>query len=312
MEPTRGKRQDPRESLAQAGPWRDQRGQTTVFFALIMMLLVCFLAFMVNVGQLVHDRILVQTAADMAALSAANVQAVGLNEIADLNWECQDLVDDLRDALRGRIWDSSVNDMFDYFKFWIELNHQMQRAMNQVFPILAHLAAQNTITWFNKKYGGGFGFFPLVHPQYPGFKLTVIEPWEEVFQYTLHIGCPLPCPPLPVWKFLGQRWFIGIPYVKTGIAIPLVRVMSGRTRKDPNIATYYRVQVWRRPRNAFVTLKKWGFDVEIPQMVAGSLAMPTGGSIDARRPTYVARFVPMRTMFNYDLPYIPFRFKYRH
>ncbi len=294
---------------------RDQRGQTTIFLALSMMVLVLFLAFMVNVGQLVHDRILTQVVADSCALSAANVQAVGLNEVADLNWECQALMDELQDALKLRFWDKSVNDMIDYYDFWMDMNREMQQVMLQVFAVLAHMAALNTVSWYNKKYGKQFGMLPLIHPRYPGFKLCPVEPYEEVLEWTQHYPCSLPCPPLPTYTFAGLRLNflppIG-PIPKTGVAFPMSRVIKGRTRKDINVETYYRVMVTRDEHPAFVNMKRWGFDAKVPEMVAFALAMPTGGSIDDQDPSYVARMVPLKTAFNFDIPFLPFRFKFRH
>lgn len=292
---------------------RDQRGQTTVFLALSMMVLVMFLAFMVNVGQLVHDRILTQIVADSCALSGATVQAVGLNEVADLNWECQLLMDELNQALSLKFWDRTVRDLIDYYVFWMDLNRELQQAMLQAFAMLSHVAVLNTVSWYNKKYGKQFAVVPLIHPKYPGFKLCPVEPWEELIQWDQIIPCSLPCPPLPTFTFGGTRWLPAIgPFVKTGVPIHLAQVIKGRTRKDVEVATYYRVMVTRDAHPAFVNLKKWGFDVEVPEMYAFALAMPTGGSIDDTSPTYVARLVPLRTAFNYDIPYLPFRFKFRH
>lgn len=294
---------------------RDQRGQTTVFLALSMFVLVLFLAFMVNVGQLVHDRILTQIVADSCALSAANVQAVGLNEVADLNYECQALMDELKDALKLRFWDKSVKDMIKYYDQWMEINRQLQDISLHTFAVLAHMAALNNVSWYNKKYGKQFAMVPLVHPRYPGFKLCPVEPYEEILEWTQHYPCSLPCPPLPVYTFGGIRLNylppIG-PLIKTGIPLPMAQVIKGRTRKDVNVETYYRVMVTRKQHPAFVNMKRWGFDAKVPQMVAFALAMPTGGSIDDQEPEYVARMVPLKTQFNFDVPFLPFRFKFRH
>lgn len=294
---------------------RDQRGQTTIFLALSMMVLVLFLAFMVNVGQMVHDRILTQVVADACALSAANVQAVGLNEVADLNWECQTLLDELQNALKLQFWDDSVNDMIDYYDSWMEINREMQQIMLKVFPALSHLAVLNTVSWYNKKYGRKFSAIPLIHPKYPGFSLCPVEAYDVNLFWIQHYPCSIPCPPLPVFNFVGIRLTI-IPPIgpipKTGIPIPQTRVISGRTRKDVNVETYYRVMVTGQTHPALINMKRWGFDVEVPEMVAFALAMPTGGSIDNLDPSYFARLVPLKTQFNFDLPYLPFRFKFRH
>ena len=72
----------------------DENGQSSVFIALCAVVFIAFLAFVANIGQVIQDKMLTQAVADAAALSAANVQAVGLNEIADLNAELYKLADD--------------------------------------------------------------------------------------------------------------------------------------------------------------------------------------------------------------------------
>jgi hypothetical protein len=64
---------------------RDEGGQSIVFVALILIVLVCFLAVTINVGSQVSRKIQLQNAADAAVLSGATWEARGLNLIAELN-----------------------------------------------------------------------------------------------------------------------------------------------------------------------------------------------------------------------------------
>lgn len=64
---------------------KDEGGQSIVFVALILIVLVCFLAVTINVGSQVSQKIRLQNAADAAALSGATWEARGLNLIAELN-----------------------------------------------------------------------------------------------------------------------------------------------------------------------------------------------------------------------------------
>lgn len=63
-----------------------ERGSVTVFVALLIPILSLMIFLVLNIGQLVFERIRLQNTADYCALSAAAVQAAGLNEIAELNW----------------------------------------------------------------------------------------------------------------------------------------------------------------------------------------------------------------------------------
>lgn len=76
-----------------------QRGQAAVFSALGLFTMVLFLALAVNSGILVNDRIRMQTSADLSAVAGANVQAAGMNKMADLNNEIYRQVQNLRAVL---------------------------------------------------------------------------------------------------------------------------------------------------------------------------------------------------------------------
>lgn len=62
-----------------------QRGSITVMIVFLMPVMLLMLMMIVNISQLVFTKIKLQTTVDACALSAAAVQAAGLNEIADLN-----------------------------------------------------------------------------------------------------------------------------------------------------------------------------------------------------------------------------------
>jgi len=62
-----------------------QEGSITVMTALLMPTLVLMIMLVMNIGQLVFEKIRLQNVVDAVAYSAATVQAAGLNEIADLN-----------------------------------------------------------------------------------------------------------------------------------------------------------------------------------------------------------------------------------
>jgi hypothetical protein len=66
---------------------KNQRGQMTIFIALIFQVLFVFFAMIINVGLIVHDKINLQNSVDLAAYYGAQRQAEVLNAIAHQNYE---------------------------------------------------------------------------------------------------------------------------------------------------------------------------------------------------------------------------------
>jgi len=65
----------------------NENGQLSIFIALIFQVLFVFFAMVVNIGLLVHDKINLQNAADIAAYYGAQKQAEIMNEIAHVNYQ---------------------------------------------------------------------------------------------------------------------------------------------------------------------------------------------------------------------------------
>ncbi len=63
------------------------KGQMTIFFATSVLVLITFIAFIINIGIFVKAKINLQNAVDAAAYAGASVQARQLSNIAYLNWE---------------------------------------------------------------------------------------------------------------------------------------------------------------------------------------------------------------------------------
>ncbi len=84
----------------------DQRGSVTVFVALLLPTLMVMIFLVLNIGQLVFEKIRLQNTADACALSAAAAQAAGLNEIAEVNFWSQDHVYPIARAVMA--WSENV------------------------------------------------------------------------------------------------------------------------------------------------------------------------------------------------------------
>jgi|GEM_PF-3295684 hypothetical protein len=293
----------------------DQRGQTTIFVALAAMVLICFLAFMVNLGQLVHDRILAQSVADMAALSAANVQAAGLNEIADINMEYKALERDLKRWLVAGTWVNAgtAQNLVSFFTNFMSICNTMAQGASTIYAGMAHVVAYRVLEWHNREHGGSrpFRMAPLVGPVYPGMRLTALEHRGQEFQAYTHI-VPMICCQMPAISFIPFRLMPITPSSAVGIPAGGVAVWDSYLTRDSETVTYYRVLVWREPVKVFANLPDLGFDVKLPTIMAASLAMPTGGNIENCKPDYIARFAPVDSRFKYDIPFYPYKGKYSH
>ncbi len=66
---------------------RREDGQLTIFFAIVLLILITLLAFIINVGLFVKAKINLQNSVDAAAFAGAAVQARQLTTISHLNWE---------------------------------------------------------------------------------------------------------------------------------------------------------------------------------------------------------------------------------
>ena len=75
-----------KRSFRHAFHWQ-KSGQISILLALIFPVLFVFFAMTVNIGLVVHDKINLQTSADLAAYYAAQKQAEILNTIAHLNYQ---------------------------------------------------------------------------------------------------------------------------------------------------------------------------------------------------------------------------------
>lgn len=81
-----------------------QQGSVTVMIALLVPVMLLMVALIVDINQLIFTKIKLQNTVDACALSAAAVQAAGLNEIADLNNEMVREYNTLSGMLQSGTW----------------------------------------------------------------------------------------------------------------------------------------------------------------------------------------------------------------
>lgn len=78
---------DSLENHKDKSPIQNQKGQMTIFIVLVFQVLFVFFAMVSNVGLVVHEKINVQNASDLAAMYGAQKQAEVLNAIGHLNYQ---------------------------------------------------------------------------------------------------------------------------------------------------------------------------------------------------------------------------------
>ncbi len=125
-----------------------QRGAGMVFAAMFIPVMAIAIILLSNLSQLVFEKIKLQQTVDQAALSAAAIQSIGLNELADLNLSGLDEYGKARFALRpANLWHSFADassavryhqEVFDWIKSYRE-------EANANYAELAHLYAEDVI-----------------------------------------------------------------------------------------------------------------------------------------------------------------------
>ncbi len=312
---------------------RDQGGQVAVFFMLSFTVLFCLMAFLVDLGQVIHDKVLTQGVADAAAISGASVQAAGLNELADLNAELIKLRNDAQSNIQGKIFGMGGSQGYlqsAYYDLYMKMTQAHMLAYAASYASKAHQAAREVVDWANNRYQRGKSFQRLpflaavgVEPPapsysrnrfqmeallgepYPGTFLTVVGDWQPFRLSWLAPVCICPphwcnCSPRTV-KYFGasRRPWNSIEIFNRTIHGGAYQFW-GPGAKDSKTTTYFRVRVWRDEAKPYLTLSSLGFDVAIPKVEAYALAQPLGGRISNGDASYRARLVPLNSTYLYD------------
>ncbi len=292
----------------------NEKGQAIVtLMALITVVFVGFLIFLADMGRLVHDKMLAQVVADSAALTGATIQAVGLNEVADLAAEIDqihnDFSDDLADADYNYVFGNGMKN-YRYYKVMADYLVELQNKAIEEFPKTARAAVGATVELNNELYGydtSGPGIIGrksnpwelefVMGDDVPTENLTRLENDGGMFYSWIDWIC-IPTPFNPCGEthstFNGSRGAIGsggpvnIPGFGGGyIAYP--------RRMSDDVRTYTRVRLTREPIQPFLNLALYGLDMGIlPKMVVYSQAQPHKGEVSGSgEPEYEARLAPL-------------------
>lgn len=289
-----------------------ERGSITVFIVVLIPVLLTLIIIVANIGQLIFERIRLQTTVDACALAAATVQAVGLNEIADLNHEAYVEYRKVKSILASGIWysRSEARKVVRFYSRVFKALTKYRREANRRFARQAwdqalQVQAQNLPKATLRRVSGGSW------SQLMQFR----EELKEVQYLYFSASCRL-CPPVSArhWYDPDIPEFYGhhdgsytLPRKRT---IPLLEnhVYAVRWRKITPPVTYAALELrqqskgfllgnrlldmtsplkWRAvPREYQPYIKSLRVRMRMPEMVAYAAAKPTGGDTFKMNPSY--------------------------
>ena len=282
-----------------------QHGAGMVFAAMFIPVMAIAIILLSNLSQLVFEKIKLQQTVDQAALSAAAIQAIGLNELADLNYAGLSEYRKARIALRpANLWHSFSDansasryhqDVFDWIKSYRE-------EANSTYAQLAHQYAENVI---QRNLAGMNISYEKVQGASNQRLTRYVERYEQPIEYkyyTQYCSIDTPFGSYPC-TFPPMNWIN--PGDPTNVAASGYRIgwsNSGdgyrgtvsssyfnpivRWEKDPSATTYAAYKITQKEKRFAVA---GNFLQRIfPEISVYAAAKPTGGN-----------------MFNYETSYVP-------
>lgn len=258
---------------------RTSSGQISIYLAFMLVPMFLFFFVMLNVGQLVFERMHLQVAADAGALAGASVQALGLNEIADVNaqlqalfWRTQALVSPPRIWCPPHEWPEWPGQPIAHQR--AEFQWQHDYVVQGVSPIAASKArevADRTVV-LNLP-----GARPAIEfgSQQTALASFEIVPGRLEWLYW-NPGCP-PCP--------GGLGCAGVSWAGTQVNAWLTKTS----------VTTFSLGVIQEPKPVLTAPGLFealaGTVMQIPVMQAVAAAKPEGGFVLAGNPEYRARLI---------------------
>jgi len=274
-------------------PWNKrtvgERGSITVTIAFLLPIMVLMMALIVNINHLIFTRIKLQNTVDACALSAAAVQAAGLNEIADLNIEMTREFGRIYGILRSNTW----------------YNYNYARNARDFF----YNSASGVIDWiyrYQKRTNNNYASKAediaeqVKNLNFPGSTLTPKHNTENLAEFIEHkklaffkyytasfsLGSPVltqrwydPDDPRYTGGHDGRYWMPA----KRNIPVPGVfKILEGIEKITP---TYVYYELTIPSKNYVLAGSIFG---SMPVLKARAGAKPAGGNVYELRPAYEA------------------------
>ncbi|MBI4803694.1 MAG: Tad domain-containing protein [Desulfovibrio sp.] len=275
-------------------PAKGQEGSITVMVALMLPTLALMIMLVLDIGQLIFERVRLQNVADACAYSAATVQAAGLNEIADLNYSAEteyfkllgiyikSFMSPFKQEQDGKNAAKFYEDVFKYIKQYQDnANKEYARKAIEVAKSvkkanLDDIGVKNvTIKSIN----------PKTSESQPG-KLMEYERKRGyyVFLYWTDAECPV-CPvPAKIWvdakampaEYEGAHDGTIPIVIDRFLPLPSVGSFEYKIKKKDNPLTYSAFELKHPPHDLILAPSVFGRTETLHAVAA---AMPTGGSV---------------------------------
>lgn len=284
-------------------------GSATLFVVISMVVMFTLIILVVDIGQLVFERIRLQTVVDACTYAAATQQAVGLNEIADLNWSAK------REYLKARIFVGSgkwysrshAKRAFRFHQTVLQTIDRYRQQANRIFARNAESIAQRV-----KLQNLPNSKLESVAPTGQGSRLIGSYSTERKriwYKYYLSTcrGDKCPWPIVKMYRYPddphyygGHQTYYSIPRKRlgTGFGSGMVPVQWTKKKYPTTYAAYKLTQEAKPfilgnklfdltrmtlpkkiPKKYESYIRKLKTSVRMPQMVAYSAARPTRGTI---------------------------------
>lgn len=269
-----------------------EKGSITVLIAFLLPVMLLMLIMIVNINHLVFTKIRLQNTVDACALSAAAVQAAGLNEIADLNQEMAMENKKILKILAGGTW-------FDYLQAdnarsffsngntgvidWIQ---RYQKNSNADFAIQSEEAAQKVKEW-------NFPQTTLIS-RHDKTRLTRLKGHDKEAKFVYYRVSPPKGSPVPTLNWFdpdepkyegGHDGTLTLPMLRT---VPLPGTFQIIEKMEKTSSTYVDYEI-TLPSHGFILAESIFRDV--PVLSAKAVARPAGGDIYQGKPEYKAVLV---------------------
>jgi hypothetical protein len=266
-----------------------EKGSITVIVAFLIPIMILMVVLVVDIGQLVIDKIRLQNTVDACALAAATIQSVGLNEIADLNNELRLKYKKLTSILNSGTW-RSLSEGRKAMAFYRKILNNIRKyqiTANKSYAAKAkHIATK--VMLINKSAGSTWSIKPDIDARLMGY--TLMPP--RIVEFIYVPGSCKKCPIIPTKKWsnalAGNPAFHGIHdgrYPSSRQALPpLAYLTDVRVRiKKTAQTTYSAITLTQNPKGFALGSSLFG---RMPLLRAYAKAKPVGGHIYNCKPEY--------------------------
>jgi hypothetical protein len=271
------------------GLFHDQRGQSSMMVISLLLVFMCFMAMVANVGQAVNRRIAVQMMADASAWTGATNQAIGLNKMAELNLYLQEFWTALTQAQGGFALPQCAIAQ-PALAIYKDLAAVVRKASDAINKRYSHVAHQEALRMTNYNLedlfpGEDKSLFTLAGPgaERDGSlaKTSAVPDGTEPNTS----GARSPARSSIGWACLD---------VTTMNPLPMVEAFGDhlwQTRTDPGSTQFW----WyvKAPATRALLLDELLGPNAIPEMEAVSAAKPIGGTIQTGQQQYVTKLIPV-------------------